>query len=346
MLETWFAAYPSQHREQLRRRFVADDFDSAFFELLLHALLQRVRYTVEVEPPLPTGVRPDFRASSVASQFLLEAAVVTDQSRDERKRERQHNMVYDAIDDLASTDYFFDLIKVDLKGHQQPSGNRIREFLAQKSAESDYEDMCKRAENDTLPRWEFEDEKALIVIRPIPKHEARGNPDVRPIGMYPTKTRWGGTKVAVRKRLGEKAKKFKGDNGPLILAVNVLSPWGFDWDDAVEVLFGTVRRMVDVDTREWTTSRARDGFLYGPNEPRNTRVSAVLLTSILPWSIARSRVDLVHNPRATYPIPGIDLPVDSITLVDEKLERQPGPPLWQLFDLPSDWPGDRSSEAG
>ena len=48
-------------------------------------------------------------------------------------------------------------------------------------------------------------------------------PGVRPIGMYPIESRWGGSKEAIRKRLSEKAKRYKNLGEQFVIAVNCVS---------------------------------------------------------------------------------------------------------------------------
>lgn len=336
-LEKWFAKYPPREATALKRRMMTKDFESAFFELFLHEFLGRTGLNVEVEPPIAAGVRPDFYALSAATSFYVEAAVVSDQSLAERGQDEMRAVIYDAINEAHSPDYFLHVAEFELKG-KQPSSRAIKAFVAAHVAASNYEEISALAARAERPCWVYEDDKVRIVIHPVPKHGARGEAGVRPIGIYPTESQWGGSEASIRDRLAGKAKKFKGIRTPLVLAVNCISRWGTDWDDIVAALFGSDQISVDVHTQVARSSRKKNGLFYGPTGPRNTRVSAVLATRLFPWAITRARIDLIHNPWARYPLPTDVIPGDCVTLVGISLERSPGTSLCEVFGLPEHWP--------
>jgi len=100
-LSTWFARYPADERETLRKRLfddVDDKAQAAFWELLLHALYTAADFRGEVHPTLEDSEhRPDFRVSDDESAFLLEARVVTATSAEQRARNRRLQTLIDAI---------------------------------------------------------------------------------------------------------------------------------------------------------------------------------------------------------------------------------------------------------
>src|SRR3954468_19473387 len=91
MLNSWFARYPVQERDELRKRLFDDDMSQpAFWELLLHELYTAADFRVEVHPPLEgSDNRPDFRISDEESAFLLEARAVTATTPERRARDRR-----------------------------------------------------------------------------------------------------------------------------------------------------------------------------------------------------------------------------------------------------------------
>ena len=100
-------------------------------------------------------------------------------------------VLYDAINEIDSPDYFLDVLECDPKGPSLPSSRAIRSFLAQNIARTNHSELLG-LEWESFPTWLFEDEKVRIAVRPIPKHEARGLEGIRPIGFYPIESRWGG----------------------------------------------------------------------------------------------------------------------------------------------------------
>lgn len=63
LLEAWFAHYPPEHQQDLRRRFESS-FAAAFFELAIHEVLRRIGARVSVHPEVPgADTRPDYLAA-------------------------------------------------------------------------------------------------------------------------------------------------------------------------------------------------------------------------------------------------------------------------------------------
>lgn len=344
-LQKWFDEYPAKHRHALTRRLVAGDFDAAFFELFLHEMLRQTGHRPEVDPLVDSGLHPDFAANG-PFKFTLEAAVVSEKSDVDRTQEALHSVLCDEINKLESPDYFLCIAECELKGSDQPSGRAIRDFLAERIAAENYDQVADtHAAGFDTPVWQYEDGRVRLVVRPIPKVAARGEPGVRSIGIYPVRTRWGGSDQAMRKRLAEKANRYKNLKGPFVIAVNCIGEWVFSLNDVTEdlttALFGSEQIVVDAQTRDARPARARDGLLYGQRGPRNTRISAVLATTVLPWTVAKASVQLILNPWAAHPLADTVLPVDVAKVVDGQLRIEPGPPLREVFDLPYDWPGER-----
>jgi hypothetical protein len=288
---------------------------------------------------LASGLKPDFLAVKSGTRFFMEAAVVTDESKDAKKREAVRSAVYDIINEVDSPDYFLGIKECTLKGHAQPPRKAILAFLRAHIGAANYEDVSAAfAEGLDRVTWSYEDDRITLVVNPVPKAKARGAPGVRPIGVYPTETRWGGSKDAIRKRLSEKAKRYKNLGEQFVIAVNCVSRWGTDWDDIVDALFGSLQIVVDARTRQARETRARDGFFMGAKGPQNTRVSAVLVATVFPWSLVNASVKLVLNPWAAHPLAEGALPFDRVSVVAEKLVTEPGLPLKTLLALPDHWP--------
>lgn len=335
-LEGWFANYPAAKQKEIRRRLVADDFSAAFFELFLHELLRRSNCAPEVEPEIQSGQRPDFRAFLNTERFYLEAAVVEGVSSQDRGKKAVLAVLYDAINEIDSPDYFLDVLVCDPKGSLLPSSRAIRSFLSQNIARTNHSELLG-LEWESFPTWLFEDEKVRIAVRPIPKHEARGLEGIRPIGFYPMESRWGGAERPIRTRLLEKAKSYKNLDGPFVIAINALA-WARSRDDMVAALFGSEQLIVDFETKQLRPSRQKNGLFYGGSGPRYTRVSAVLSTTVLPWTVAKCSVELFVNPWAAQPLTISDFPATITRVVGGRLFTEPGPAVSGLFGLAPDWP--------
>ncbi|MBI4499854.1 MAG: hypothetical protein HY700_01715 [Gemmatimonadetes bacterium] len=337
-LQSWFDRYPASKQSALLRRMVADDFSSAFFELYLHELFHVLRLAPEVEPERAGG-RPDFGCCG-ESEFLVEASVVGGASHADRGRRAMVGAILDAINQVPSPDYFLEVVEFEIKGPQQPSIRAITQFVTSQIEMADYESLAELQQCDleTLPKWVLEDQRVRLVIRPIPKNAARGKPGVRSIGIYPVAGGLVRDQESIRDRLAEKAKKFGPAEVPVVLAINTQTKWGADRDDVIGALFGSEQVVIDVDTREGRPSRARDGFFMGSTGPINTRISAVLVTSVQPWSVSRSRIAVFLNPWAKKELPDGVLPFDFSRVVDGHLRVAAGRSPGEVLGLPASWP--------
>ena len=76
-MQDWFAAYPEDHREELRRRLQLKsfrEFMAAHFELQVFAMLCRLGCRVEIHPKFTdTRGTVDFRAGHGNDTFYVEA---------------------------------------------------------------------------------------------------------------------------------------------------------------------------------------------------------------------------------------------------------------------------------
>ena len=79
-----------------------------FFELFLHELLLRLDFQPTVHPQLPsTERRPDFLVESGnGAGFLLEAAVVSDESSEETAARRLEDRIYDSLNEPESPNVY------------------------------------------------------------------------------------------------------------------------------------------------------------------------------------------------------------------------------------------------
>ena len=88
VIDKWFSEYPPEHQHELKRRFQSKNpwaYESAFFELALHAMLRRLGCELEVHPDIPgASTHPEFVVRPlVGSEFILEAVLASGQNEDE-----------------------------------------------------------------------------------------------------------------------------------------------------------------------------------------------------------------------------------------------------------------------
>lgn len=342
LLENWFAAYPGIEQRRLRHA-IATDFHTGAFELFLHALFTAAGFEVTLHPSVPSArSKPDFLLSKPGLAFYAEATVVRDASDEERARRNVENELYDAINQVHSPNFFLALRHFVIAPGGQPAARRIRAFLERELRKHDpatVSHFLAAHPGHEGPTLTFQDSVLTMRITLTPKsQELRGRRGVRPLGIYPAKSRWGSAAPAIRKSVARKARQYGALDRPFITCVNCVSEWGWDQDDAIDALFGTEQVTVSPDDRDGSWSRARDGALMGPNGPQNTRVSAVMVGAVYPWALPNCPVAIYHNPWSSESLPKATLPLREAHVVDGRLQWSPAVGLQSVFGLPDGWP--------
>ncbi len=331
LLESSFRRYPTSESAELKSRFKTQ-FDSAFFELFLHELLLRLGCEVAVHPTLNgTDAKPDFLARFPQGQeVIVEAVLATERTEKERARENRLNALYDAITSKTISPNFFICLGAISDRDAIPTPKKIRKFIKERIAGLD-PDAVERAVQSgyQLPSWTYRDEGGFeLEITAVPKSpESRGNPKARPIGAYPGEVRWGDSRAMLKKSIDGKATKYGELGRPFVIAVNATSRWGIGRDVVVKALFGS-KELGDESDGVWNVSR-------------NTRLSGVLVTTMVPWSIHCAPLCLYHNPFAKRSCREIPWRIPQAIARNSGMQWLEGTNTPQLFELPNDWPGER-----
>ncbi|MGE0827265.1 MAG: hypothetical protein AB7G75_30035 [Candidatus Binatia bacterium] len=349
VLEDWFSRYPIGEQRELKARLRSEDdehFYSAFFELYLHELLTRLDYKVQVHPRIPGGTlrRPDFLVEKLGIEpFYLEAAITMDLSKEEAAAEARVNQAYDALNRLESPDFF-----LWLKVYGSPAtpipAKRLRAAVAKFLHQQDPQE-CTRLLYEgglsALPSRKFSHDGWIIEYTTIAKSpEARGEPGVRPVGIImPGAVQRLDKTSAVRTKIRGKGSGY-GDLGlPYIVAVNAVTQ-RLENEDSIEILFGSEQLIFSQSNPELRCVRVLDGVWTSRGRPTNRRVSAALIvSSLIPWSIARCVPVVYHNPWASRPCHNTLAELTTVLPIDDNMELRNGIGAAELFSLSSDWPG-------
>jgi hypothetical protein len=310
---------------------------------MLHQVLVQCGYYVDVEPPLADRLTsPDFFARRAEASIYLEATVATDLPDEERRRESARSRVYDMINAVDSPDFFIRVVKVEIpSGAADAPPRRVRAWLKQQLAERDWNEantLYRTSHLDALPTHDFEDIGVKIRISFIPRSEAkRGQPGLRPIGLYPVVSRIGDVVTPLQSSLKSKSTKYGRLDAPFVIAVNSTSEWGTEVYEIEQALFGYEEVHV-IDGGSHRLVRTGTGFFRPDGRSVNERVSAVLVGSVWPSSLDNVSLTLYHNPWAEKPLSRESLPFPQKLLVDNRFERIPGQKLNQILGLPTGWP--------
>jgi hypothetical protein len=353
LVEAWFERLCDDAKPDVAARLRSGDdrqFQAAFLELYCHEMLLRLNYSVTCHPDVGQGRRrPDFLAERGDGSLVLEATVAA-RSDKEVAASRREAQVYDAVNQVQSPAFF---LYVDVKeaGQSPPSAARLRPRLEAWLKALDYDAIRQAADTGTLfrspevPRFRWEDSGWRVEFLPIPKHEARGKPGLRPIGIHAPTVAFVDECSPIRKAVIDKATAYGQLDMPYVVAVGVheLMP---DDIDVTNALFG--REQVAIRTYEdgrleTFPARARDGAWIGPRGVQHRRVSGVLTALRLrPWTVATTMPTLWYHPAAAHELvvrnaPWREAVVDRST--GQLSFREPAIHVADFFDLDDDWPG-------
>jgi hypothetical protein len=311
--------------------------------LFLYAYFRMHSFELTPHPEVPnTTQKPDYLVYRNDCEFYLEAIVVRDKSDEDLSRERVKSLLLDAINATSSPNFFLALRDFTVKEGKQPVARKISAFLRREVVKYDPDRVSEQLTANSVlegPVLVFEDETIHLEVTLVPRSRgARGRADIRPIGIYPMQTRWGGSDGAVKNAINGKATRYGLLDRPYLVGINCISEWGLDDDDVLDALFGTPQVSLGPGDSEPIPSRRPDGAFVGPDGPWNSRVTAVIVGNLYPWGLEAGRFELYHNPWTSNPFDICDLPVRQSSLQGDRLDWKEGPRLLDVFGLPAAWP--------
>jgi hypothetical protein len=131
----------------------------------------------------------------------------------------------------------------------------------------------------------------------------------------------------LKKSVDSKATKYGDLDRPFVIAVN--AKWGTGRDVVAKALFGS-KEFCDESDGVWNTTR-------------NTRLSGVLVTTVVPWSIHCAPLCLYHNSFAKRSCRENAWKIPQAIARDSGMQWLEGINSAELFELPKEWPGALSN---
>ncbi|MFB3882456.1 MAG: hypothetical protein ACE149_14410 [Armatimonadota bacterium] len=343
-LEEWFSRYPPEEQAELRSRFEFDDDRSAFFELAVHELLQRLGLKVDIHeaPGEATGRRPDFTVHSPKCQsFYLEAVLATGESEEDVAARTRENCVYELLNEMESPDFFLTL-HVREATQQQPSARRMRQAIGQWLDGLHPDEVIAHG---PPPGLTYCRDGWVVEFHAIPKlPQFRGQAGVRPIGVRIGGLAKLGCEDAIRTAVKRKSSRYGKLDRPYVIAVNALSE-DVTKEEIVAALVGSPKAQIvqnaDGELVVEPTGRAANGAWTGGESPTGTRVSAVLVAiQASPWNVGRVRAKLYHNPNAQRPYECELTRLPQARFVGDEAECLEGESLGEVLGLAEAWPAE------
>lgn len=347
-LEMLAAGYPQDELAELIARVRSGNdthFKSAVFELVLHAFLVRLGYTLRAHPELPNGLtaRPDFHVVAPGGEdFYLEAVLASADNDVDPAAEARIGTTLDA---LAKASHPSFMVAVEHEGtpDTQPSGKRLLaatlkwlDSLDPDGVQTEI-DKCDFFSAPTLC-WEHEEWQ--VVLRAIPlKSERRGKASTL-IGVLDGGGGFIDDWTPIRDAVKFKGSKYGRLDKPLLVAVNFGS-FHLERIDEMQALYGQEQLVFTVGSpeKEPRFERAPNGAWRGRSGPQATRVSgAWLFNDLTPYTLASRRHTIYFNPWAANRLPEVLKIMPHAVAKEGKMQWQPGVTLRDVLELPEGWP--------
>jgi hypothetical protein len=348
-LETLAAGYPQEELAELIARVRSGNdthFKSAIFELVLHAFLVRLGYTLRPHPELPNGLasRPDFHVVAPGGEdFYLEAVLARANNDVDPAAEARIGTTLDALA-KASHPNFMVAVEQESVPNTQPSGKRLLVATLSWLDSLDPDRVQAEIDQDNLfyaPTLNWEHEEWQVILRAIPiKPERRGKASTL-IGVLDGGAGFIDHWTPIRDAIKFKGSKYGRLDKPLLVAVNFGS-FHLDAIDEMQALYGQEQFVFTVDRpdEEPRFARAPNGAWLGRSGPQATRVSgAWLFNDLTPYTLASRRHTIYFNPWAANPLPDALKSMPNAVANDGKMQWQSGVALGDVLELTKDWPG-------
>ncbi len=351
ILESWFYCIPANFKKDIKNTFISLDKRkhlSAFFEIYLFNLFKQIGMNILFHPRINSDKKtPDFLIyDKYFNKIYVEATVVSD-SDTKTSSKNIENQILDFLNTIHS-EYYFIGLEINFIPNTQVKLTKIKNFIESKLKNLDYNllnNLYDKGGQEALPKWNFKDGLLDITFFPIlKKREYAGSRSKRIVGLQMHDVEVVNTKESIRKSIINKARKYKNLDANYIIALNVVKDLGMDDDDVMNALFGD-EQVHFIETEKGieyhSTSRKRNGALWGSKGPKNTHVSGILIFNNLnPWSISKTNPVLWHNPFTKQIIEKNIFPFYQF-LPDNKTNKyiqKKGKPIYKILGISESWP--------
>jgi hypothetical protein len=291
-INKWFDSYPVNEKHELKSRF-KKTFSSAFFELFIYQLFTKQGFKLTAHPKLThTDKTPDFLAEKGNFSFYIEAKEATDLTESEVAQNKKLSALYDAISTCEIPDFWLCIDELQIKGSKQPSGRRIIELIEAEAKKFTPEAVANQLELDTRR------ESRHIIIDKPKSPEIRGDSSIKPIGVYPMETFWGGPDESIRNAVQKKASRYGDLDKPYLLCINALSERGVNTISIHNALLGSVAGTwsTNPNNKDFRWERTKDGVFLSDRGPIATRVSGIFVTRVFPSNAFVAEHWLLKHP--------------------------------------------------
>lgn len=290
-----------------------------------------------VDGEVANGTAPDFLIElENGERMYVEATLATGVTPEVIGSEKRMAEVIDAIDDVQSGDFFWD---VQYRGVPSAPVRRaaLQARIKKWAIDLSYDTIAHITVRDQLPSLVHEEHGLALRIRPRPRQRTRGRSG-KSLGVVMPEAYYGNSREPVRVRAREKASKYGQLEHPLVVVVNTFAG-AVGSAELTEVLFGDIAASVNIETDEVQETRAPNGIFFNGSKWLNPRLDAlVVVGDLTPWTLGqRTCVGMCHPHKHPN---GLKLPIrcSALKLEGETVEVAPGISIGEALCLRRLWP--------
>jgi hypothetical protein len=337
-LNSWIEKIPEDDAKDLIKR-MKKDFEPPYYELFTHELFYQLGYNILIHPEIQgTTKRPDFFASKLTSEVYIEATLVTETTNEERLNELKRHKIIDQINEkIRSKNYFLRIYSISFKSNHIGS---LKSFFCnlQSYLDSTNPDILEQLRPYDLTTTQgatfvYENENLKIVVELMAKPlESRNRYMNKIVGLIGGRGKLLDTTTAIRNSIRQKKGKYGAPNCPLIICLNITSPFGMHFDDAIDAFFGTSVYA----PYEKKSYRHQDGVIGTSANPINTRISGILVSDVHFTGFNNARIFYYKNPYARFPF-SLNGNISTFELVNGEIIKSLGKSLQEIVNPLPKW---------
>ena len=128
----------------------------------------------------------------------------------------------------------------------------------------------------------------------------------------------GGSEESIKSAIKEKVSRYGNVDKPYIICVNSLSLKGTENNDVYNALFGYGNLPINQNINK-IAPKGNDGMFIGFNGWKNTRISAILITTVFTSNLNSAKHWLVKHPMAKNELDLEKLDLSFITLDEDRI---------------------------
>lgn len=285
LVDRWLQPLSNHLRSRFLTRLQSNDdynFESALFELTIHALLSSCGYELVPEPESGHGSVPDFLITQCGEVVCyLEATLDRGQDAQRRADDRVYRLLEDAGAYVKCTGFCVSVESFTV-GRGNPSPRRLGKFLQEWLSTTSHAAVVAGGV-DGLPTRRYEDSKSgwVLELEIVPLKDAALQPERIWATLSTGEVSYVDPDGRLRRAIRGKSRQHRGVAHPVVVAIARNDPLGpKSDDDVVSALLGTPYWSFPRSGKgEGHMGRHADGIWSTQDSATSRQISGVLITS-------------------------------------------------------------------